>query len=154
MRIKFQIVFFTSFVFISILQAQEHRVIAVDGYFTNKDSSYVVNNLGIEFIKEVVNINSDSAQVLIGETGKMGITNIITINPQEDKSQDFRTKENLLFEIKPTYFVNDKEVDKTVMSKLHPSTFISVSIFSQLMSAQKYGKEKRYGAVSIKLRQE
>jgi hypothetical protein len=151
---KFQIVFFASLFFISILQAQEHRVIAVDGYFTNKDSSYVVNYLGSEFIKEVVNIPSDSAQVLIGEIGKMGITNIITINPRDNKSQELRTKENLLFEIKPTYFVNDKEVDKTVVSKLHPSTFISVSILSQLMSAQKYGKEKRYGAVSIKQRLE
>ena len=154
MRRKFQLVFFTTLIFISLLQAQEHRVIAVDGYFTNKDSSYVVNYLGSEFIKEVVNIHCDSAQVLIGEIGKMGITNIITINPRDNKSQDFRTKENLLFEIKPAYFVNDKEVDKTVMSKLHPSTFISVSILSQLMSAQKYGKEKRYGAISIKQRQE
>lgn len=154
MRIKFQLVFFASLFFISILQAQEHKVIAVDGYFTNKDSSYVVNYLGSEFIKKVVNIPSDSAQALIGEIGKMGITNIITVDPGGDKSQYFRTKDNLLFEMKPAYFVNDKEVDKMVMSKLHPSTFISVSILPPLMSAQKYGKERRYGAVSIKQRQE
>ena len=121
---------------------------------TNKDSNYVVNHLGSEFIKEVVNIPSDSAQALIGEMGKFGITNFITNNPIDDKSQYFQMDDNLLFEIKPTWFVNDKEVDKTVVSKLHPSTIISVSILSQLMSAQKYGKEKRYGAVSIKQRQE
>ena len=154
MRMKFQLVFFASLFFISILQAQEHRVIAVDGYFTNKDSSYVVNYLGSEFIKETTNIPSDSAQVLIGEMGKFGITNIMTNNPSDNKSKYFQTDDNLLFEIKPTYFVNDKEVDKTVVSKLHPSTLISVSILSQLKSAQKYGKEKKYGAVSIKQRQE
>ena len=121
---------------------------------TNKDSNYVVNHLGSEFIKEVVNIPSDSAQALIGEMGKFGITNFITNNPIDDKSQYFQMDDNLLFEIKPTWFVNDKEVDKTVVSKLHPSTIISVSILSPLMSAQKYGKEKRYGAVSIKQRQE
>ena len=118
MRRKFQLLFFTGLFFISILQAQDHRVIAVDGYFTNKDSNYVVNYLGSEFIKEVVNIPSDSAEVLIGEMGKFGITNFITNNPIDDKSMYFQTDDNLLFEIKPTCFVNDKEVDKTEVSKI------------------------------------
>lgn len=141
------------FLFFTItLNAQEKAVIAVDGYFTNKDSAEVVALLGEGFIKELIKIPPDSAQILIGEFGRYGILNIITNAHLSEKSKYFRSKENSLYEGNPSYLINNKEVDKSEISLLNPSKIISVNTISQLESALRYGKEKRFGAVLVTVR--
>jgi hypothetical protein len=136
------------------VNAQENIVVAVDGFFTNKDSTSVVNHLELDFIKEITNIPPDSAQVLIGEIGKGGIINIVTIDTKSKKSKYFQSEDNLLFENNPSCFVNDKEVDKSGISSLNPSKIISVNIISQLKSAQLYGKEKKCGVILVTTKEE
>ena len=151
---KLKLVLFFCIFFAFILNAQEKIVVAVDGFFTNKDSNDVVNYLGEGFIKEIINIPPDSAQVLIGEIGKSGITNIITIAPASEKSRYFRLEDNSLFENNPSCFINNKEVDKSEISLLNPSKIISVNIIPQLESARLYGKEKKCGVILVKAKQE
>lgn len=149
MKQKIKSVLFFCIFFASILNAQEKTVVSVDGFFTNKDSNDVVNHLGGSFIKEITNIPPDSAQVLIGEIGKSGILNIITIDPASEKSRYFRRKGNSLFENNPSCFINNKEVDKSEISLLNPSEIVSVNIIPQLESARLYGKEKKYGVILV-----
>lgn len=154
MKRKFKLVFFFCVFFMSIVNAQKNTVVAVDGFFTNKDSNYVFNYLGKDFTKEIIDIPPDSAQVLIGEIGKSGIINIITIDPKSKKSKYFQLKDNLLFENNPSYYINNKEVDKSEISLINPSKIISVNIISQLKSVQLYGKEKKCGVILITIKEE
>lgn len=139
----------------SIVNAQQKRVVVVDGYFTQKDSTYVVDYLGTDYIKEVSHISSDSALVLIGNTGMHGILNIITTNPQSLKSKHFREKENLLFSTSVAYFINGKEVSKMMLETAmrNPAKLISVNTITPLKAAQMYGIEKKGGVVFVKKRE-
>ena len=154
MKRKFQLVLFFCIFFALTLKAQEKIVVAVDGFFTNKDSNYVVNHLGEGFIKETINIPPDSAQVLIGEIGKSGIINIVTVDPKNKKSKDFQLEDNLLFENNPSCFINNREVDKSEISLLNPSKIVSVNIIPQLKSAQLYGKERKCGVILVTTKEE
>ncbi len=154
MKRKLKLVVFFCIFFALTLNAQEKIVVAVDGFFTNKDSSDVVTHLGEGFIKEIINIPSDSAQVLIGEIGKSGIINIITIAPASKESRYFRLEDNSLFENNPSCFINNKEVDISEISLLNPSKIVSVKIIPQLESARLYGKEKKFGVISVTSKEE
>lgn len=156
MKRKFQLVFFSCIFFLSMVNAQDNIVVAVDGFFTNKDSSYVLNHLGPDFVKEIVNIPPDSSQVLLGEIGKFGIINIVTMDRRSKKSKYFQLENNLLFELNPIYFLNDKEVNKSMIEVAlsNPSKLVSVNIIAQLESIQMYGKEKKGGVVLVTTKQE
>lgn len=154
MKRKLQLILFFCIFFSVALNAQEKIVVAVDGFFTNKDSTYVVNHLGTHFIKEIKNIPPDSAQVLIGKIGKSGIINIVTTDPVSKKSRYFRLEDNSLFENNPSCFINNKEVDKSEISLLNPSKIVSVNIIPQLKSAQLYGKEKKCGVILVTTKEE
>jgi hypothetical protein len=154
MKRKLQLLLFFCIFSTLTLKAQKEIVVAVDGFFTNKDSNYVVNHLGEGYIKETIIIPPDSAQVLIGEIGKSGIINIVTIDPKSKKSRYFRLEDNSLFENNPSYFINNKEVDKSEISLLDPSKIISVNFISQLKSAQLYGKERKYGVILVTIKEE
>lgn len=151
---KLQLVLFFCIFFALKLYAQEKIIVAVDGFFTNKDSNYVVTHLGEGFIKEIINIPPDSAQVLIGDIGKSGIINIITIAPAGGKSRYFRLEGNSLFENNPSCFINNKEVDKSEISLLNPSKIVSVNIIPPLESARLYGKEKKCGVILVTIKEE
>lgn len=150
---KIQLTLFSSILLITFVNAQQHIIVSVDGFFTNKDSSYVLEYVGAENIKKIVHIPPDSSQILLGEIGKSGILNFVSIDPKSNKSKHFRKRENLLFENNPSYFINNNQVPQSEISTINPSKIISVTILSQLRSVQLYGQEKRNGVVIIKARE-
>jgi hypothetical protein len=133
------------------LCAQNRPVVAVDGYFTKKDSSFVFEYLGKNLIKQIDAILPDSAKKIIGDQGKYGIVNFSTYNPNNEKVKLFRNNENKLFQEKPVTIVNGMEVKNFEMSMLDPAKIISVEILTPLRSAQKFGKDRKSGVVIIKV---
>jgi hypothetical protein len=133
------------------LTAQNKPVVVVDGYFTQKDSSFVFQYLGKDFIKKIEAILPDSAKKIIGNMGKFGILNFSTNDPNDEKSRLFRNSENRLFHEKPAVIVNGVEVKDFDMSTLNPGKIISVEILAPLISALKYGEDRKSGMLIIKV---
>lgn len=147
---KINILFISCLFFTFIANAQVSKVVAVDGYFTNKDSAYVISHLGKKFIKEIINISPDSAQTLIGEDGKFGILSISTIDPKNEKSKYFKSEDNKLFKGNPRLFIGGEDAGHIDVSRVNLEVFPEIRVLSQLESAQLYGKEKKYGIIFIK----
>lgn len=143
-------IFIVLFIFsiINELQAQNKPIVVVDGFFTNKDSAFVVEYLR-ENIKEITTINPDSSQKILGEKGKYGIVNILTHTPQNKKSKFFRTKENIMFGEEKNIIVDGNEVEDFDVNSLNPEKIVAVKIFTPLKSVQKYGMSRRGGVIII-----
>lgn len=139
---------------ISGLAAQDKPVVVVNGYFTNKDSSFVFEYLGKNLIKRVDVILPDSAKKIIGDVGKFGIINFSTYDLNDEKAKFFRNNENILYKEKHVVIVNGIEVKDFDMNSLNPAKIISVEILTPLGSAQKYGEARKGGMISIKVKEE
>ena len=124
-------------------------IIAVDGYFTNKDSIFVVGYLK-ENIKQITVIPSDSAQKILGKKGEFGIISISTNNSQSEMSRTFRAKENILFKEGKNFIIDEQEVEGFSMNSLISENIVAVEIFTPLKSAQLYGESKIGGVVKIR----
>ena len=130
-------------------RAQNSKAVAVDGYFTNRDSVFVSEYLGPDNIISVIELQTDSAVQLLGDAGKKGLIIFKSSDPHGEKSAYFRRQENRLITKPVSYIVNGAEPENFKMNSIDPASIKSVNVYTPLGAAQKFGCEKNGGVVFI-----
>ena len=131
-------------------QAQNKKAVAVDGYFTCKDSAFVSEYLGTDNIQSVISLQPDSARKLLGDAGNKGLVVFKSSDPHGKKSTYFRQKENKLMTKPVSYFLDGTEMENFRVNSINPASIKTVNVYTPLGAAQKYGKAKNGGVVLVK----
>ena len=143
------ILFLTSFSAIG----QNQLLVVVDGFFTNNDSTFVVNYLDDE-IKTIEVLSTDFSEELLGKYGKFGVLKIETKNRQSEKSRFFRNVENIFFKDAPKFYLNDQFEESFDPNSIDAKTIEKIEVIHPYDAIIEYGLEMKSGIIKIYTKKE
>jgi hypothetical protein len=129
---------------------QDQKVVVVNGFFTNKDSAYVVNYFQGDILSMDI-LTPDSAKLLIGEHGNNGIVVIRTLGLNVHRPNIFYKQEHQLFSDKPKIILDDQFREDLEPSMIMNETrkIDSVKLISPFEAIIAYGSEMKGGVWKV-----
>ena len=129
---------------------QDQKVVVVNGFFTNKDSAYVVNYFQDDILSMEI-LPPDSAKLLIGEYGNNGIIVIRTLGLNVHRPNIFYKEEHQLFIDKPKIILDDEyredlEPGMVLSDSQRIDSLVIISPFEAIIA---YGSEMKGGVWNV-----
>jgi len=125
---------------------QDQKLVVVNGFLTNKDSTYVVNYFQDDILSMEI-LPPDSAKLLIGEYGNNGIIVIRTLGLNIHRPNIFYKEEHQLFSDKPKIILDDEyredlEPGMVLSDSQRIDSLVIISPFEAILA---YGLEMKGG---------